>query len=179
MYGLVRAFYLSNDPHHCLVFSKKLDMKVDRNLNIKARCLMLDGYYRQAHILLEKSVFINKKNSETFHLLGLVYAQGRKYHTAMKAFNKSRYLLNSNWELTNDIAMLNILSGDYSQAINTLSELSEDQTKNNDKVRNNLMVALAKIGDLDSFNKIYPGDDEAAKQAFYSINNRDSYDIFF
>ncbi|MDP2574360.1 tetratricopeptide repeat protein [Vibrio penaeicida] len=99
-------------------------------------------------------------------LMGKIKAQQRQYGAAIEYFEQSRKLGASDREAKNSIAVVNLMQGQYEDAMTMLYDLYLDQP-NDEKVRSNLILASVNANRpdiaLDALREKYP-EEEARTQ---------------
>ncbi|WP_407547174.1 tetratricopeptide repeat protein [Vibrio parahaemolyticus] len=94
---------------------------------------------------LEKYLDKGGDKAEYYLLLGKISAKQRHYSQAIEEFEKSRTLGVSDHEASNNIAVVKLMQGEYSEATKILLSLYLDNPSDK-KVRSNLILASAKAG---------------------------------
>lgn len=111
-------------------------------------------YFGAAAIYAKKAVEINDNYPEAENLLGLIYASLGQYEQARHYFYLARQHLADDIKIKNNLAMIDILEGNYQQAIYRLEPLVLNGNRD-DQVLANLGLSYAKTGQYDAFVSLY------------------------
>lgn len=148
--------YLNNgDPESALftIQANDEDPRTVQSYLIEANAQLDDGQVADALKTAKKVYWFNKDNAEIENLLGVIYGTKKDVVQARYYFNLARKHLYSDIKIKNNLAMLDIIEGKYDQANNRLLHVyMSDQS--NDRIESNLMLAMAKSGDLDLMKEV-------------------------
>ncbi|MDN3681425.1 hypothetical protein QWZ04_13945 [Vibrio tapetis subsp. quintayensis] len=104
--------------------------------------------YRQAEMNCLASILVEPEQSSVHNLLGLVYAQTSKTDEARKQFNLARLYYHDDIVIKNNLAMIDILEGDYEAAVERLTPLYINEQADQQVVAN-LAMAHANLGQFE------------------------------
>lgn len=110
---------------------------------VAAKAHMELGQWLDAQSMLEYAHDRRPTDGEIANLLGVVYAEQMKLPLARKMFNLARNNFYNDLKVKNNLALLDILEGNYPQALNRLLLLANDSDVDQ-QTRANLILAMAK-----------------------------------
>lgn len=121
------------------------DLNIAENIYSIARISYEKNALSESKKALEK--YVDKGgNRAKYHLLnGKIYAKQRRYARAVEEFEMSRTLGVSDRESSNNIAVVKLMQGQYSEATKILLNLYLENPNDN-RVRSNLIIASVKSG---------------------------------
>ena len=152
---LAQVYLDSSDPESALftIASLNNDSRSIHSFLIEANAQLESGMVEDALETANKTYLLDDNNAEIENLLGVIYAAKRDLPQARHYFNLARKHLYSDMKIKNNLAVLDILEGKYDKANARLLHLYLND-KNDALVQSNLMLAMAKSGDLDFMEKV-------------------------
>ena len=145
-HSLAKVYYLTNDYQ---AVKRVLDPIIKKTKNdgifilyghVESRL----GHNDTALEYLNKAIEINNKNGEAYNVRGIVQLKKRQYDAARYSFHEARENFYDENKVTNNLAMLSILTKEYSEAYKQLNILYtkgyRDQT-----ILHNLLYTLVKL----------------------------------
>ncbi|WP_394135397.1 tetratricopeptide repeat protein [Aliivibrio fischeri] len=154
---LAQAYLDSGDPDSALFAIQYLDEDDDsRSMTsflIEANAQLECGMLEPALETVNRVYKLNENNPEIENLLGVIYASKRDLDKSRHYFNLARKHLYSDITIKNNLAILNIIEGNYEQAVKLLLPIYMSN-KNDALVQANLMLAMAKADDLEFMEKV-------------------------
>ncbi|WP_063653657.1 tetratricopeptide repeat protein [Aliivibrio fischeri] len=154
---LAQAYLDSGDPDSALFAIQYLNEDDDsRSISsflIEANAQLECGMLEPALDTVNRVYKLNEDNPEIENLLGVIYASKRDLDKSRHYFNLARKHLYSDITIKNNLAILNIIEGKYDQAVKLLLPIYMSN-KNDALVQANLMLAMAKAGDLEFMEKV-------------------------
>ncbi|HID7510771.1 TPA: tetratricopeptide repeat protein [Enterobacter hormaechei] len=172
-YKLSERYYIIEDYDSSLRYLKPMLIKGDEKvLLLASRDYLETGDVERALNYVKQIIDINPKNGEAYNLQGVILAQKGDYNNAYVAYDKARQLFVDEKLVGNNIAMTNILQGDYASARDTLLGLYRSGNSDS-QVLHNLVYVLIKLNDINSaeaiLHEISP--DETAADLIESLGN--------
>ena len=145
-HSLAKVYYLTNDYQ---AVKRVLDPIIKKTKN--DGILILYGHVESrlghndtALEYLNKAIEINNKNGEAYNVRGIVQLKKSQYDAARYSFHEARENFYDENKVTNNLAMLSILTKEYSEAYKQLNILYtkgyRDQT-----ILHNLLYTLVKL----------------------------------
>ncbi|VEJ08864.1 tetratricopeptide repeat protein [Actinobacillus delphinicola] len=156
LYKLVKAYFDEGDYTSALLYVKPLLTNPqfrERGLLIQLRSLVQLQQYNEALNVAKTLISQYPNNSQAYNSQGIAYAQLGYLRKATQSFNTARtYFLNDTIAL-NNLAMISILEGNYSNAVRLL--LPQYLNGQHDqRLLYNLVFALVKSGDVPYAQKV-------------------------
>ncbi len=152
---LAQTYLNSGDPDSALFTISSLD-EDSRSVSsflVEANAQLELGMVDEALNTALKIYQTDKNNAEVENLLGIIYAAKKDIPQARHYFTLARKHLYNDSKIKNNLAVLDIIEGKYDQANNRLLHLyMKDQ--NDPLVQSNLMLAMAKSGELEFMQKV-------------------------
>ncbi|MFT2099115.1 tetratricopeptide repeat protein [Marinomonas sp. 2405UD66-6] len=109
-------------------------------------------------------------NAKALNMLGIIYAYQGELENARKTFNKARELMYSDATIKNNLALLDLIEGEYQSAAATLLPVYlNNRGKVDESVRANLAIIMAKLGSFDYINTLYA--DKYSSEELLAIYN--------
>lgn len=145
---LAEAYLKSGDPESALFTIAPLIGSKNKNEQafiIQAHSQHELGEFEQARRSAEIANNIEKNNPEVENLLGVIYATSNDYVKARRYFNLSREHLYDDIKVKNNLAVLDIIEGQYKQAAQRLLPIYLSANAD-PQVKANLLLAMAKLG---------------------------------
>ncbi|MGR6831644.1 tetratricopeptide repeat protein [Aliivibrio wodanis] len=152
---LAQAYLDNNDPEAALftIQANEEEPRTIQSYLIEANAQLDSGEVADSLETAKQVYWFNKNNAEIENLLGVIYGTKKDVVQARYYFNLARKHLYSDTKIKNNLAMLDIIEGKYDQANNRLLHVyMSDQS--NDRIQSNLMLAMAKSGDLDLMKEV-------------------------
>tara|TARA_Y100001960_G_scaffold332695_1_gene434240 strand:+ start:1109 stop:1840 length:732 start_codon:yes stop_codon:yes gene_type:complete len=146
MVKLSQAYLRLNDTKSALFFIEKVNIENDPtelSLFIEASALNRQGNNEKARRVALSVLDINKNNTEVINLLGVISSDLGYYVDAINFFKKAKSLYHDDDVVSNNLAALHLLKGEYQDAVDLLMPLYKKDSGNR-KVKSNLLLALAK-----------------------------------
>lgn len=145
---LANAYLKSGDPESALFTVIPLVTESDANIEafiVQAHSEYELGELDKALRTAELANNIEKNNPEVENLLGVIYAAKHDYVKAREYFTLARTHLYDDIKVKNNLAVLDIIDGDYKKAVQRLLPIYlNDQA--DEQVKANLLLAMAKLG---------------------------------
>lgn len=156
LYKLVKAYFDEGDYNSTLLYVKPLLTNPqfrERGLLIQLRTLVQLKQYNEALKVANNIISKYPNNAQVYNSQGIAYAQLGNLQKATQSFNTARtYFLNDTIAL-NNLAMISILEGNYSNAVRLL--LPQYLNGQHDqRLLYNLVFSLVKSGDVSYARKI-------------------------
>ncbi|MBV1843127.1 hypothetical protein [Photobacterium ganghwense] len=123
------------------------------SLLIQANSEFEQGYIIAALATTKRAYELEDDNAEVENLLGVIYASEGDITQARHYFNLARKHLYDDIKIKNNLAVLDIVEGQYEVAIKRLLPVYMNE-KLDDQVQANLMMAMAKAGDFDLMKRV-------------------------
>lgn len=178
---LAENYLVMQDPESALFYLEPLIKK--RTANASVYYVTAKSYYdlkkdNQAILYAKRSLKIDGKYAKSFNLLGIIYSSSMDFKQARSYFNKARSVLFNDVKIKNNIAMLDIIEGDYPQAVMRLSALYKANPEDK-KIKTNLLLALAKKVDYSSFYTLLKNqlNDSEISELYLTFNSMKLKDI--
>lgn len=150
-YKLSQSYYKKGDSHSALLYLEPLTNDpqfLEKATILKVKSLVQLKQYNDA--ISEASFLLTRypNSVDTYNTRGVAYAQIGKLNDAKNDFSKARELFINDIVAINNLAMLNIINGDYKNAV----QLLLPQYLNGEKEQrlvHNLVFALVKSDEID------------------------------
>ncbi|PAF43631.1 tetratricopeptide repeat protein [Helicobacter sp. 11S02596-1] len=148
---LAGYYYQSGDYESTLYYLAPLldGQKYPEAMFLQAKTLQTIGKKDEALAILEKLLQKSPKMAEAHNLKGIIYAEKKDFKQAKQSFLEAKSLFLKDPIINTNLAMLEILSANYPQAIAYLMPLYARGHKS-EKIINNLVLALAKNKDFNA-----------------------------
>jgi tight adherence protein D len=146
MIKLSQAYLKLNDTKSALFFIEKVNLEnepTELSLFIEASALNRQGNNEKSRTVALSVLDINKKNTDAINLLGVISSELGAYEAASEYFKKAKSLYHDDDVVSNNLAILHILKGEYQDAVDLLMPIFNKDSGNR-KVKSNLLFALAK-----------------------------------
>ena len=159
---LGQVYLATNDPESTLFTIEPLlqrqkgqrpDVTTASEL-LNARALLAMGRIEEAMAAVERAATLSPDDPDILNQSGVVYAYMDDYSAARAAFNSARYGMLDDLIVKNNLAMLDILEHNYKAAIQRLMPLYVSGQAD-DRIKANLMLALALAGLYKEFKSVY------------------------
>ncbi|MEZ8103528.1 hypothetical protein L4C39_09090 [Vibrio clamense] len=153
---LADAYLNSGDAESALFIISPIALATDADVDvllIQAHSEYELGSYDRALTTAERAHSISRNNADIENLLGVIYAGREDYVKAREYFNLARTHLYDDIKIKNNLAVLDIIEGQYKQAVQKLLPiyLNEDA---DDQLKANLTLAMAKLGNFEYVKSI-------------------------
>jgi len=154
-YKLAARYYDVEDYESSFRYLKPLlENSNDENvLILAARDNLETANYDGALEYIDKLLALNVKNGDAWNLRGVLFAQKREFDKAYSAYEKARELFVDDQIVVNNIAMCNIMQGDFPAARDNLLNLYRTGNSNQ-KINHNLVYVLVKLQDFDAAESV-------------------------
>lgn len=149
LYKLSKAYFNNGDNKSAILYSQPLlDVPnyKQKALSLKLKALIQSGNYKEGLVVANEIIKINPNIAETYNSQGIAYAALGEMTQAEKSFNKARSYFLDDQVSINNLAMLDILKGNYKNAVRLLLPLYLNNNKDQ-RIIYNLVFALVKSGD--------------------------------
>ena len=123
---------------------------------LQSRALLAIGKTGDALGSIDRAMQLSPENPHIHNQTGLVYIRQGQYIQARRAFNKARQYWLDDVTVKNNLALLDILEGQYETAVTRLMPLYTSGQAD-DKVIANLIVALVRARRYNEFKSVYSG----------------------
>ncbi|MGX9418276.1 tetratricopeptide repeat protein [Vibrio sp. WJH972] len=107
----------------------------------------------EAQRSLQKAIKLDPNHGETLNLLGVIAAYGGDYFHARSYFVKARQRMIDDVTIKNNLAMIDLIEGQYESAVEKLTPLL-GQDNVSQKVKSNLAFAYAKLSLYPQFSQL-------------------------
>jgi Flp pilus assembly protein TadD len=144
------SFHLSKIDDKSIKEKKELIQLFDMRSNI----FYEQERYELCMQYINKSLKLNNNDPKLYNLLGLAYSKRGEYMRAKTAFSKARTFGYDDKTVLTNIAMVNMLEGNYNDAIDTLYHIWRGSGRLSVSLKQNLLMALAKMGRKFEFKKV-------------------------
>ncbi|WP_434355702.1 hypothetical protein NF212_11410 [Parasalinivibrio latis] len=155
-YLLAEAYYLSGDmesaQYHLQILTTKQKVSPEVYLLLAHVNYNLNAF-NAAKDNVENAIALNPRYGEAFNLKGLIFAETDGIREARSAFEIARSLLYDDVSVKNNLAVLDMIEGNYSKALSRLTPLYVNGQAD-DKVKANLVIAAVKAGRADVFRML-------------------------
>ena len=121
---------------------------------LKSRTFLMMGDRDKALAAVMTAHGFDTEDPHIYNQLGLIQADTGLYEDARRNFNKARRGRISDVTIQNNLAMLDILEGQYDSAVQRLMPLQQTGQANR-RINSNLALALAKSGRYGQFVSLY------------------------
>ena len=169
---LSHAYLQVGDPRSALFYIKPViteGRNDPRFFLLKAKALRAQDKTSAALDAAQSALNLAPGNPEALNLAGLLHADRGDYKDARQYFNAARMHKYDDVTVINNLAVLDILEGDYHTAYNRLMPLYRLGTAD-EQVRANLAIALARANRYNEFRSIYNStSSEEEKIALYRL----------
>ncbi len=148
-YKLANSYYQKGNSQEALFYIKPLlndPTFMERAMLLQVKCLVQGTQYHHAVIEADKLIAKFSRNPESYNVRGIALSQLGKFDKAEADFMKARERFLSDTTAINNLAMLNIIKGDYKNAVQLLLPQYLDGQKEW-RILHNLVFALVKSGD--------------------------------
>ncbi|HDR0614311.1 TPA: tetratricopeptide repeat protein [Pasteurella multocida] len=151
-YKLAKTYYQRGDSKSSLLYLTPL-LNDNTKLATQAKILQIKNLiqlnnFQEAISVANELLLKSPNEGEVYNLRGIAYAQNGNLVNARNDINKAReFFINDNVAI-NNLAMLNIINGDFNNAVSLLLPQYLNGIKNS-RLIHNLVFALVKNGDLD------------------------------
>ncbi|USD64734.1 hypothetical protein [Vibrio sp. SCSIO 43136] len=116
-----------------------------KGLLLRAQVDYYQKKYETAREAVAKAIVLEPKNSSAHNLLGLVLSQQDEFHQARYHFYQARRHYHDDIVIKNNLAVIDLILGDYQGAVSKLESLYANETAD-EQVKANLAMAYAKLG---------------------------------
>ncbi|CED57496.1 putative secretion system protein [Aliivibrio wodanis] len=145
---LAKAYLKSGDPESSLFTVVPLVTK--KNAKVDAFIIQANSEYElgeldQAMRTAKIAENMNLNNPDIENLLGVIYSAQHDYIKAREYFTLARTHLYDDIKIKNNLAVLDIIDGDYKKAVQRLLPIYLNN-QSDDQVEANLLLAMAKLG---------------------------------
>jgi Flp pilus assembly protein TadD len=123
-------------------------------LNSEARSMISAGNLNEAIGLLTRTVSIDQRNGEAFHLLGIAYSRKGLPEMARSSFERAVKLSPGDAQTLNDYGFALYLQGEYEAAAKRLKSAAK-LAPNNQRIWNNLALAQYRMEKYDDALKSF------------------------
>lgn len=152
--NLAEAYLNYGDPESALYTLKSI---AQEKVTYKALYLTSKSYFElekieKAIIYAEKAYFKSEQNAKISNYLGVIYASEGRFINAKYYFKQSKRGNGSRVEAQNNLAVLEMIDGNYNKAIDILSPIYDSEP--DEKLKANLLIALSKNGDFEKMKSI-------------------------
>lgn len=156
---LAEAYLKSGDPESALFTVAPLIRS--KNKNVQAFIIQAHSQHELGDLerALRSAKIANnmeKNNPEVENLLGVIYAANSDYIKARRYFNLSRDHLYDDIKVKNNLAVLDIIEGQYKKAVQRLLPIYLNANAD-PQVKANLLLAMAKLGNYDYVQTLLAG----------------------
>lgn len=128
------------------------------------------GKIDQAERSLKITLQNTPKNAKAFNMLGIIYADKGELDKARDAFNQARTLMYDDVTIKNNLALLDLIEGNYKKAAAILLPVYlNSRGKVDSNVKANLAIIMAKLGSFDYISTLYS--DKYTKDQLLEIYN--------
>lgn len=114
------------------------------------------GRLRQAETSLQIAINKDVSSAKAVNMLGVVYAELGNLSGARQSFNQAREMMYDDLVIKNNLALVDMLEGDYQHAIVLLMPI---YLKNPDQadatLKANLAILLSKLGSFETLRTVY------------------------
>ncbi|PMH46703.1 hypothetical protein BCU68_01320 [Vibrio sp. 10N.286.49.B3] len=148
---LANSYLQSGDPESALfvispaTFGQKPPVEA---LLIQAHSQYELEDFTRAEVTAKRAYELDPKNAEIENFLGVIYAGNGKYPQARTYFNLARTHFYDDVKIKNNLAVLDIIEGDYKQGVQRLLPVYLNGQADK-QVEANLTLAMAKLGNYD------------------------------
>ena len=171
-YQLGQAYLAVSDPESTLFYVQPVTDEGRGNETfwlLQSRAYMALNDQEKALETAETALTIQKESPFVHNQLGQVYARTGEYAQARLAFTRARMLMLDDVVVKNNLALMDILEGDYDSAVMRLLPLY-NAGQADDTVRANLLLALVRSGRFEEFNAVLnAADTKEERMVLYSI----------
>lgn len=122
-----------------------------------AQCLHAKNQETEALKAINSGIMLAPDDGRNYNLLGIINANIGDLASAKNAFNKARSLMFSDNVVLNNLAMIDISEKSYKAAVEKLLPLYENGQAD-EKIRANLLIALARSHQFPLFKEIFKED---------------------
>lgn len=152
--NLAEAYLNYGDPESALHTLENIskDAVTPKSLYLTSKSYFELENSDQAIIYAEKAYFKSEQNAAISNYLGVVYASEGNFITAKHYFELSKRGNGSRVEAQNNLAVLEMIGGDYHKAVDLLSPIYHSEP--DEKVKTNLLIALSKNGEFEKVKSI-------------------------
>lgn len=153
---LADAYLNSGDAESALFIISPIALSIDADVDvllIQAHSEYELGSFDSALATAERANTISKNNADIENLLGVIYAEREEYFKARKYFNLARTHLYDDLKIKNNLAVLDIIEGQYKQAVQKLLPIHLNKNADN-QLKANLTLAMAKLGNFEYVKSI-------------------------
>ena len=124
------------------------------------------GKLQQALRSLEVSVQKSPDDARSINMLGVTQAELGMLNVARQSFNRARELMYDDVVVKNNLALLDMIEGDFKQAAERLMPIYiNTPSKVDAKLKANLAIIVSKLGSFESLKSLY-GDKYSETQLF-------------
>ena len=155
-YQLGQAYLAMSDPESTLFYIKPVTdagRGSDAFWLLKSRAYMALDVQEKSLEAAETALALEARNPFVHNQLGQVYARAGDYHGARVAFTEARMLMLDDVIVKNNLALLDILEGDYESAVRRLMPVY-NIGQADDTVTANLLLALVRSGRYQEFTTV-------------------------
>ncbi|WP_087023851.1 hypothetical protein [Thaumasiovibrio subtropicus] len=161
-YKLAEAYLGIDDAESALFYMQPL-IEEERlsatGYYLYGRALAMQGEYLKARHAILEAIVREEAMAEAHNFLGVLDAEQGRFDDARSAFNQARALLFDDVTIKNNLAVLDIYQQDYESALNRLLPLWSNGL-GDDRIRANMLLAMAKLGRYDDFRALVGSDRE-------------------
>lgn len=153
---LADAYLQSGDPESSLFIISPIALSTDTDVDvllIKAHSEYELGSYDRALMTAERAYGVKNTNADVENLLGVIYAGKNDYAKAREYFNLARTHLYDDVKIKNNLAVLDIIEGQYKKAVQKLLPIYLSDNAD-EQLKANLTLAMAKLGNYDYVKSI-------------------------
>lgn len=171
--ALAQNYYDLQDYDSALYYLQPLlkkDKEDDRALLLQAKIFDFLNKDDEALKSAQKASILNPKNAQAFNMIGIIYAKKKDLQQAQANFFKAKSLFLADEIINNNLGMLNLLKGNYQEAINYLLPLYNRGFKD-PKIFSNLIVALIKADRRKDALDILVANKISSKKLIKTIDN--------
>lgn len=154
---LARTYYDSGDIDSALFQLEELKKHTKPNAEtyyLTAQCLHQQKKDSQALTAVNSAIMLKPDSGKFYNLQGIISASLDDFISARRGFNKARSLMYTDTIVLNNLAVLDISQHHYQDAIARLMPLYRNG-QSDEKIRANLLIALANTHQLKLFREIY------------------------
>ena len=138
---------------------------------LASRAHLAVSQHYKARLAALRALGADSENPAIYNQIGLTYAHQGNYPLARSYFNQGRDRLLDDATAINNLALVDILEGDYQRAVNRLLPLYTAGLAD-DTVQANLMLALVHNGDMATFRAIHSDakTEKESRQLFQALS---------
>ncbi|WP_191602903.1 tetratricopeptide repeat protein [Marinomonas algicola] len=174
-YKLANVYFNAGDSEAALF---QLDQLSETSINTKERYLLQarsqykEAKYEAAQVSLGKAFKLDEKYSDAYNFQGILFTEQGMLYDARKSFSIARQNSFDDASVRNNLAMLDILEGDFNSALKILLPILQSGQAD-DMIKANMVLIYAKLNKFSEFRAMLGKkmSDEEAFERFQLMHN--------